>query len=130
MKGTAVSVDGEEGFTARLHGTGLVLRKGDLYVRIPPGEVRSAVWSRRDRYPRLLFRIGIVLLVALGLGVVLIALYYLSRYEALVITSGDREYALFGDRAGLEKIQKALRTRRSGAADEEKKADGITEKVG
>ncbi len=112
-----LTVDGEEGFSLRLGESGLALHKGDRRVSMPYAKVSSAAWERRYRYSRTLRSIGIVLLVAVGLGAVLIALYYLTSFEALVLVFGGKEYTLSGDRDLLERVQSAVRTGRAGVAD-------------
>jgi len=114
---TNISVDGEEGFSLRLGESGLALRKGARHVSLPYAKVSSARWERRYRYGRTLRNIGIVLLVAVGVGAVLIALYYLSGRDALVLGFGDKEYQLSGDRPLLEKVRSAVRKGSAGLAD-------------
>ena len=114
-----VSVDGEEGYTLRTGEGHLALRKGDHHVRIAYAEVSSVSWAKRHRYGRLLLWLGIILLLAVGTGVILILLYYLSAYDALVIAAGGRDFALNGDRAVLEDLQRRIRTGRAGLDKEE-----------
>jgi hypothetical protein len=103
-----LAVDGEDGFSLRLGESGLSLRKGARHVRLPYAKVAPPRWERRYRYGRTLRNIGIVLLVAVGVGAVLLAFYYLSGYDALVLGFGGREYRLSGDRALLEKVRSAV----------------------
>jgi len=112
-----LTVDGEDGFSLRLGESGLSLRKEDRHVSMPYSKVSSAAWERRYRYSRTLRNIGIVLLVAVGLGVVLIALYYLTSHEALVLGYGGKEYTLSGDRALLERVQTRIGKGRAGSSD-------------
>lgn len=112
-----ISVDGEEGFSLRLGETGLALGKGDRHVSLPYARIDSAGWERRHRYSRTVRNIGIVLLVAVGLGAVLIALYYLTAFDALVLASGEKEYQLSGDRALLEKVRSRILKGRAGVMD-------------
>jgi hypothetical protein len=112
-----LTVDGEGGFSLRLGESGLALRKGDRHVSIPYAKITSAGWERRHRYSRTVRNIGIVLLVAVGLGAVLIALYYLTAFDALVLEFGDREYQLSGDRALLERVRSAVGKGRAGVSD-------------
>jgi hypothetical protein len=112
-----LSVDGEEGFSLRLGESALALSKGARHVSMPFAKITSASWDRRYRYSRTVRNIGIVLLVAVGLGAVLIALYYLTASDALVLAYGGREYQLSGDRALLQRVQSAVRKGRAGGSD-------------
>jgi hypothetical protein len=112
-----LAVDGEDGFSLRLGETGLALRKGDRHVSLPYAGVDSAGWERRHRYSRTVRNIGIVLLVAVGLGAVLIALYYLAAHDALVLACGGKEYQLSGDRELLEKVRSRILKGRAGVMD-------------
>ena len=112
-----LTVDGEEGFSLRLGESGLALRKGARHVNMPFAKVSSTRWERRYRYGRTLRNIGIVLLVAVGVGAVLLALYYLSGRDALVLGFGGKEYQLWGDRPLLEKVRSAVGKGRAGLAD-------------
>lgn len=98
-------MDGEEGFSAVLSREGLVLKKGDMRVEMPRSRIRSAKYVRTYRYGRALLVIGAALLVAFGLGAALIALYYLSKEEALVLRYRRRDYVLTGERAALSRIR-------------------------
>lgn len=118
MAPRTLAVDGEDGFLLRLGGSGLALRKGARHVSMPYSEVSSASWERRYRYSPTLRNIGIVLLVAVGLGVVLIAIYYLSGQDALVIGFGGREYQLSGDRPLLEKLRGRILRGKAGVPDD------------
>ena len=110
------SVDGEEGFTLKASESHLLLRKADRHVRIPFNEITSADWRKRQRYGRTLLWMGIALLIAVGFGAVLLAIYYLPSYEALVITYDGKEYAVSGERARLEGLQARIRRDGTGVA--------------
>ena len=112
-----LAVDGEDGFSLRLGESGLSLRKDERHVSLPYAKVSSSGWERRYRYGRTLRNIGIVLLVAVGVGAVLLAFYYLSGYDALVLGFGGKEYRLSGDRALLEKVRTAVGKGRAGISD-------------
>jgi hypothetical protein len=112
-----LTVDGEEGFSLRLGDFGLSLRKGARHVSMPFAKISFARWERRYRYGRTLRNIGIVLLVAVGLGAVLIAIYYLSGRDALVLGFGGKEYQLSGDRPLLEMVRSAVSKGGAGDSD-------------
>lgn len=95
----------------------LLLRKGDRQVRMPFSEITSAAWGKRPRYGRALLWMGIALLIAVGFGAVLLAIYYFTGYEALVIAYDGKEYAVSGEHARLEDLQARIRRGRAGSAD-------------
>jgi hypothetical protein len=112
-----IAVDGEEGFSLRFGESGLSIRKGTRHVGMPYARVSSAAWERRYRYSRTFRNIGIILLVAVGLGAVILAIYYLTAFDALVLKHGGTEYQLSGDRALLDRVQSRIMKGRAGAND-------------
>jgi hypothetical protein len=112
-----LSVDGEEGFTLKLGESGLLLRKGDRRVSMPYAAISSAGLERRPRYSRTVRNLGIVLLVAVGLGAVLLAIYYLAAHDVLVLLFKGKEYQLSGDRALLDNVRSRILKGRAGVLD-------------
>lgn len=101
-------MDGEKGFSARMDEGALELRKGPKKVRMPFSEIASVARGRRHRYGRTMFWLGVALLPALGLGIILLGIYYQSGYEALVIGYHRRKFALSGDAAALKRIREGI----------------------
>ncbi|MBM4248128.1 MAG: hypothetical protein FJ149_01565 [Euryarchaeota archaeon] len=113
-----MAVDGEPGFSLNIGRSRLTLRKADRRVRMPYDGITLDGWGRRYRYSPTIRTIGIALLPVLGAGAVLLALYYLSGYDALFLKFGGREYPLSGDRALLERLRRRIRGRRAGPPDD------------
>ncbi len=112
-----ITVDGEEGFSLRMGESGLSLRKGTRRVGMPYARVSSAAWERCYRYSRTLRNMGMILLVAVGLGTVLLAMYYLTAFDALVLKYAGKQYQLSGDRALLDRVKSRICKGRSSAMD-------------
>jgi hypothetical protein len=111
-----VEVDGEPGFSVKMAPGVLGLRKGELHVRMRKDRIKSVSWEKRYRYGKLMLYIGIALLVALGVGLLLILLYRSSRYDALVIKYGKGRYGLSGDRELLERVRLYIEEGKSSSA--------------
>jgi len=108
VPGLRVSVDGEEGFNVRLDDGALELRKGPKKVRMAFPEISSFSRGRRPRYGKTMFWIGIAILPALGFGAVLLALYYFSARDALIVGYQKRKFALSGDERTLRIIRDGI----------------------
>ena len=50
----------------------------------------------------------------LGIGAILLALYYFSKDEVLVLSHGEREYVLSGRREELARLHRFLTKKRRG----------------
>ena len=74
-------------------------------------------WRKRPRYGRTLLWMGLALLVAVGFGLVLLALYYLATCEELVISYECKEYAVCGERSALEDIRSRIPRSLAGAGE-------------
>ena len=108
MEKLKVEVDGEVGFTVRMDGGKLMLRKGDFHVQIPADKVKGLQRGKWYPYGRLLQQMGIILLIVLGTGIILLLVYYLSGKDAVLLKYRKAEYALTGDKEALDKIESYL----------------------
>lgn len=119
MAGGRVAVDGEQGYSLSMGASHLSLRRAERRVKLPYDGTSSGGWGRRYRYGPTLRTLGIALLPVLGVGAVLLALYYLSGYDVMVLKFEGREYPLSGDRALLEKVHRRVRGVGAGRPAEE-----------
>jgi len=104
----SVEVDGEADFAVILKGGKLLLRKGDRHVRIPADGVRRLQRGKWYPYGRLLQWMGIIFLILFGIGLILLALYYLSGKDAVFLRYSKHDYALTGDKGTLDRIESFL----------------------
>ncbi|MEM2869123.1 MAG: hypothetical protein QW379_01690 [Thermoplasmata archaeon] len=105
MRIRGIAVDGEEGFSAILAEDRVVIRKGERRVEMPRSSPPSMKWCKRYRYGRAILAMGAILIPVFGLGVVLLALYYLSSDKALVLRYREKEYILTGGEGNLTRIK-------------------------
>jgi hypothetical protein len=104
----SVEVDGEAGFTVIMKGGKLLLRKDDRHVRIPADAVKGLKRGKRYPYGRLLQWMGIILLILFGIGLILLALYYLSGKDAVFLRYNNIDYELTGGKETLDRIESFL----------------------
>lgn len=103
-----VEVDGESGYTVKMEGGTLTARKGDRHVRIPAQEVKRLQRGKHYPYGRLLQWMGIIFLLLFGIGIILLALYYLSGKDAVFLRYNKLDYTITGDKETLDRIESFL----------------------
>ncbi len=83
----------------------IMCKKGDSRIRIPFMDTESCVWTNVLALDRSVLRLGIILTFALGIGLIVLAIYYYLKVRALDVMTKEKEYVIVGKSEKLQEIK-------------------------
>ncbi len=108
-----VELEGERGYSVAVTNKRLLLLKKNKFDKIMLNGITSMNWESERKYGRWLLLLGLLLIIAYGVGILLIILWFVSKKETLSVYGPVRRLALVGQKYDLDRIVFNVRSQQS-----------------